>query len=104
MLSRPLFDVDDILRGARLPRETDNNSLERNKWEQQRRGACNQRVLRRRPVKMMSDIVNTVLWEMNWDERFAIPEPNAENKALIEEVRDTSYLSYLRKYTAFSQL
>uniref|UniRef100_A0A3Q3X6L5 Coiled-coil domain-containing protein 39 n=1 Tax=Mola mola TaxID=94237 RepID=A0A3Q3X6L5_MOLML len=52
----------------------------------------------------MSDIVNTVLWEMNWDERFAIPEPNAENKALIEEVRDTSYLSYLRKYTAFSQL
>uniref|UniRef100_A0A3Q3X6L3 Coiled-coil domain-containing protein 39 n=1 Tax=Mola mola TaxID=94237 RepID=A0A3Q3X6L3_MOLML len=24
---------------------------------------------------------------MNWDERFAIPEPNAENKALIEEIR-----------------
>lgn len=23
---------------------------------------------------------------MGWDERFAIPEPNAENKALIEEV------------------
>ena len=39
-MSRPLFDVDAILRGARLPRVTDNNRLERSKWEQQRRGAC----------------------------------------------------------------
>lgn len=34
----------------------------------------------------MSSIVDTVLTEMSWDERFAIPEPNAENRALIEEV------------------
>ncbi|XP_028448074.1 coiled-coil domain-containing protein 39 isoform X3 [Perca flavescens] len=35
----------------------------------------------------MPSIINTVLTEMGWDERFAIPEPNAENKALIEEIR-----------------
>ncbi|XP_059200747.1 coiled-coil domain-containing protein 39 [Centropristis striata] len=35
----------------------------------------------------MSSIMNTVLSDMGWDERFAIPEPNAENKALIEEIR-----------------
>ncbi|KAF1383527.1 hypothetical protein PFLUV_G00132810 [Perca fluviatilis] len=35
----------------------------------------------------MPSIINTVLSEMGWDERFAIPEPNAENKALIEEIR-----------------
>ncbi|XP_045908847.1 coiled-coil domain-containing protein 39 [Micropterus dolomieu] len=35
----------------------------------------------------MSSILNTVLSEVGWDERFAIPEPNAENKALIEEIR-----------------
>lgn len=34
----------------------------------------------------MSSILTTVLSEMGWDERFAIPETNAENKALIEEV------------------
>ncbi|KAM9349210.1 coiled-coil domain-containing protein 39 [Symphorus nematophorus] len=34
----------------------------------------------------MSSIVNSVLTEMGWDERFAIPEPNAENKALLEEI------------------
>lgn len=34
----------------------------------------------------MSSILHTVLTEMNWDERFAIPELNAENKALIDEV------------------
>lgn len=34
----------------------------------------------------MSSVLNTVLSEMGWDERFAIPEANAENKALIEEV------------------
>ncbi|TKS80118.1 Coiled-coil domain-containing protein 39 [Collichthys lucidus] len=35
----------------------------------------------------MSSVLNTVLSEMGWDERFAIPEANAENKALIEEIR-----------------
>ncbi|KAG8013999.1 Coiled-coil domain-containing protein 39 [Nibea albiflora] len=35
----------------------------------------------------MSSALNTVLSEMGWDERFAIPEANAENKALIEEIR-----------------
>lgn len=34
----------------------------------------------------MPSIINTVLSEMGWDERFAIPETNAKNKALIEEV------------------
>lgn len=34
----------------------------------------------------MSSVLNTVLAEIGWDEHFAIPEPNAENKALIEEV------------------
>lgn len=29
---------------------------------------------------------------MGWDERFAIPEPNAENKALIEEVSVRKYI------------
>uniref|UniRef100_A0A4W6FLV4 Coiled-coil domain-containing protein 39 n=1 Tax=Lates calcarifer TaxID=8187 RepID=A0A4W6FLV4_LATCA len=35
----------------------------------------------------MSSVLNTVLAEIGWDEHFAIPEPNAENKALIEEIR-----------------
>ncbi|XP_028987634.1 coiled-coil domain-containing protein 39 [Betta splendens] len=38
----------------------------------------------------MSTVLNTVsavLSETGWDERFAIPEPNAENKALIDEIR-----------------
>ncbi|XP_033507422.2 coiled-coil domain-containing protein 39 [Epinephelus lanceolatus] len=35
----------------------------------------------------MAAVINTVLSEIGWDERFAIPEPNAENKALIEEIR-----------------
>ncbi|XP_065809901.1 coiled-coil domain-containing protein 39 isoform X2 [Labrus bergylta] len=35
----------------------------------------------------MASALSTVLSEMGWDERFAIPEPNAENKALIEEIR-----------------
>uniref|UniRef100_A0A8C4DBP9 Coiled-coil domain-containing protein 39 n=1 Tax=Dicentrarchus labrax TaxID=13489 RepID=A0A8C4DBP9_DICLA len=34
----------------------------------------------------MSSIVSSVLSEVGWDEHFAIPELNAENKALIEEV------------------
>lgn len=34
----------------------------------------------------MSGFLTTVLSEMEWDERFALPELNAENKALIEEV------------------
>lgn len=34
----------------------------------------------------MSRMVSSVLSEVGWDERFAVPEPNAENKALIEEV------------------
>uniref|UniRef100_A0A3Q1JG57 Coiled-coil domain-containing protein 39 n=1 Tax=Anabas testudineus TaxID=64144 RepID=A0A3Q1JG57_ANATE len=32
-------------------------------------------------------MVSSVLSEVGWDERFAVPEPNAENKALIEEIR-----------------
>ncbi|XP_070775199.1 coiled-coil domain-containing protein 39 [Enoplosus armatus] len=35
----------------------------------------------------MSRTLDTVLSDIGWDERFAIPEPNAENKALIEEIR-----------------
>ncbi|XP_051231506.1 coiled-coil domain-containing protein 39 [Dicentrarchus labrax] len=35
----------------------------------------------------MSSIVSSVLSEVGWDEHFAIPELNAENKALIEEIR-----------------
>ncbi|XP_026230752.1 coiled-coil domain-containing protein 39 isoform X2 [Anabas testudineus] len=35
----------------------------------------------------MSRMVSSVLSEVGWDERFAVPEPNAENKALIEEIR-----------------
>ncbi|XP_037642438.1 coiled-coil domain-containing protein 39 isoform X2 [Sebastes umbrosus] len=34
----------------------------------------------------MASIIDTLLSEMTWDERFAIPEPNAGNKALIEEI------------------
>uniref|UniRef100_A0A3B4EVK4 Coiled-coil domain-containing protein 39 n=1 Tax=Pundamilia nyererei TaxID=303518 RepID=A0A3B4EVK4_9CICH len=30
---------------------------------------------------------NTALPDTGWDEHFAIPEPNAENKALLEEIR-----------------
>ncbi|XP_041805259.1 coiled-coil domain-containing protein 39-like [Chelmon rostratus] len=44
----------------------------------------------------MSSLLNTVLSEVGWDERFAIPEPSAENKALIEEIR--------RKETELEQL
>ncbi|XP_033959595.1 coiled-coil domain-containing protein 39 [Pseudochaenichthys georgianus] len=36
---------------------------------------------------MSSFIMNTVLSDMGWDERFAIPELNAENKALLEQIR-----------------
>ncbi|KAL3054619.1 hypothetical protein OYC64_017536 [Pagothenia borchgrevinki] len=36
---------------------------------------------------MSSFIMNTVLSDMSWDERFAIPELNAENKALLEQIR-----------------
>ncbi|XP_039999665.1 coiled-coil domain-containing protein 39 [Xiphias gladius] len=35
----------------------------------------------------MSSIPSTDLSGLGWDERFAIPEPNAENKALMEEIR-----------------
>ncbi|XP_068995683.1 coiled-coil domain-containing protein 39 [Embiotoca jacksoni] len=35
----------------------------------------------------MSRVVSAVLSDVGWDERFAIPEHNAKNKALIEEVR-----------------
>ncbi|XP_071347882.1 coiled-coil domain-containing protein 39 [Trachinotus anak] len=34
----------------------------------------------------MSSLPDTVLHELGWDERFAIPEPSAGNKALIEEI------------------
>lgn len=34
----------------------------------------------------MSSIVAAVLSDIDWEERFAVPEPNAENKALIEMV------------------
>ncbi|KAL6104259.1 ccdc39 [Pungitius sinensis] len=34
----------------------------------------------------MSSIMDSVLREVGWDQRFAIPEPNAENKALMEEI------------------
>ncbi|XP_053739576.1 coiled-coil domain-containing protein 39 [Synchiropus splendidus] len=34
----------------------------------------------------MSSILSTVLTEVGWDTRFAIPEPTAENRALIEEI------------------
>ncbi|XP_030016486.1 coiled-coil domain-containing protein 39 [Sphaeramia orbicularis] len=34
-----------------------------------------------------SGVLETVLSEVVWDERYAIPEPNAENRALIEETR-----------------
>ncbi|XP_063741240.1 LOW QUALITY PROTEIN: coiled-coil domain-containing protein 39 [Eleginops maclovinus] len=36
---------------------------------------------------MSSFTMNTVLSDMGWDERFAIPELNAENKALLEQIR-----------------
>ncbi|XP_068427707.1 coiled-coil domain-containing protein 39 [Clinocottus analis] len=36
----------------------------------------------------MSSEVDSVLTAMGWDGRFAVPEPNAPNKALIEEIRD----------------
>ncbi|XP_054452389.1 coiled-coil domain-containing protein 39 [Anoplopoma fimbria] len=35
----------------------------------------------------MSGVTDTVVSGVGWDERYAIPEPNAENKALIEEIR-----------------
>ncbi|XP_030257409.1 coiled-coil domain-containing protein 39 [Sparus aurata] len=34
----------------------------------------------------MSSVADTVLSEADWDERFAIPEANAENNALTEEI------------------
>ncbi|KAM8726978.1 coiled-coil domain-containing protein 39 [Acanthopagrus schlegelii] len=34
----------------------------------------------------MSSVADTVLSEADWDERFAIPEANAENRALTEEI------------------
>lgn len=34
----------------------------------------------------MSALTGTVLSDMGWDERLLIPQPNAENKALVEEV------------------
>lgn len=43
----------------------------------------------------MSSALNTVLSEIGWDERFAIPEPNAENKALIEEVRVRKFYIFI---------
>ncbi|XP_058504211.1 coiled-coil domain-containing protein 39-like [Solea solea] len=35
----------------------------------------------------MSSILDSVLANIGWDESFAIPEPNAENKALLDEIR-----------------
>lgn len=34
----------------------------------------------------MKNISETILTELGWDESFHIPEANAENKSLIEEV------------------
>lgn len=39
-----------------------------------------------KPRGKMSSVADTVLSEADWDERFAIPEANAENNALTEEV------------------
>ncbi|XP_056246329.1 coiled-coil domain-containing protein 39 [Seriola aureovittata] len=39
----------------------------------------------------MSNLPDTVLSEIGWDEHFAIPEPNVENKALIEEIHKKEY-------------
>nr|XP_043897058.1 coiled-coil domain-containing protein 39 [Solea senegalensis] len=36
---------------------------------------------------MSSFVLNTVFTDAGWDERFALPETNAENRALIEEIR-----------------
>ncbi|XP_058494356.1 coiled-coil domain-containing protein 39 isoform X2 [Solea solea] len=36
---------------------------------------------------MSSFVVNPVFTDEGWDERFALPETNAENRALIEEIR-----------------
>lgn len=41
----------------------------------------------------MKNISETILMELGWDESFHIPEANAENKALIEEVSATKRLS-----------
>ncbi|XP_024917310.1 coiled-coil domain-containing protein 39-like [Cynoglossus semilaevis] len=35
----------------------------------------------------MANVFDSVLSNIGWDESFAIPEPNAENKALLEEIR-----------------
>ncbi|XP_034411583.1 coiled-coil domain-containing protein 39 [Cyclopterus lumpus] len=35
----------------------------------------------------MARAVHSVLSAMGWDERLAVPEPNADNKALLEEIR-----------------
>ncbi|XP_019958202.2 coiled-coil domain-containing protein 39 [Paralichthys olivaceus] len=35
----------------------------------------------------MWSIMNSVLSDVSWDERFALPEANAENKAVLEEIR-----------------
>ncbi|XP_068604596.1 coiled-coil domain-containing protein 39-like [Brachionichthys hirsutus] len=37
----------------------------------------------------MTNVINTVLSEMGWDKRFAIPQINAENKALLEKIHKT---------------
>lgn len=37
----------------------------------------------------MKNISETILMELGWDQSFHIPEANAENKALIEEVSAT---------------
>lgn len=50
----------------------------------------------------MSRLLGTVLSDVGWDERFAIPEPNAENKALIEEV-SVSQLSLISLYMGFKR-
>ena len=39
-----------------------------------------------KPRGKMSSVADTVLSEADWDERFAIPEANAENRALTEKV------------------
>lgn len=40
----------------------------------------------------MKNISETILTELSWDQSFHIPEANAENTALIEEVSVTKRL------------
>lgn len=46
----------------------------------------------------MKDISEGILTELGWDEAFHIPEANAENKALIEEVSATKALNDSSNY------